>query len=76
MNKELFKKLELSFAAVGLTALQVAEGFTRLSKLTGFSIDFVGNAPHRKRCVLIALAISKASNYEVKGILWNLFLNT
>ena len=73
MKKELFKKLELSFAAVGLTALQVGDGLTVFSKLTS---DFVRNVTHRKRCVLIALAISKASNYEVKGILWNLFLNT
>ena len=73
MNKEIFKKLGLSFAAVGLTALQFTEVLTRFSKSTS---DFVRNVTHRKRCVLIALAISKASNYEAKGILWNLFLNT
>ncbi len=76
MKEELFKKLELSFAGVGLTVLQLGEGLTRLNKSIGFSIDFVRNVTHRKRCVLIALALSKASNHEVKGILWNLFLNT
>ncbi len=80
MKIEMWKKLEMSFAACGVTALEVAEAMkrigTKINEVEEFRMRYEREARHRRRCVLIARALSKAPNREVKRILWKLFLNT
>ena len=76
MKIEMRKKLELSFAAMGVSAQQVAEAMKRLSEATGFNAAFERKAAYKRRCILIAFAMSQTCSPKKKFILWNLYKNT
>ena len=80
MKIEIWKKLGGSFAGLGVSSLECAEAMKRLSKIINkacaFRIKYEREARHRRRCILIAFAMSQTCSPKKRHILWNLFRNT
>jgi hypothetical protein len=79
MKQEVYNKLILSFKAFGISMKEMKEASEVMKKISSafsYNVRLEKKLTHRKRCRVIAFAMSKASNYENKRILWNLFLNT
>ncbi len=73
MKPKLFIELALSFKAFGLSIQDCGKAFSEYER----ELDHLyKNLAHRKRCVLIAFAMSQTCSPKKKFILWNLFRNT
>ncbi len=87
MKKELFDKLSMSFKAMGMVGLTAAKAGVLLRGLfiqlnshpfyfyNQWKEQMIKEHEHRRRCVIIAYALSKTCSPKKKYILWNLFKN-
>lgn len=72
---KMFVELMTSITNFSLSIKQAADATKKLVTLLSIK-ELERKLAHRRRCVLIAFAISQTCSLKKKHILWNLFLNT
>jgi hypothetical protein len=81
MNDERKRQLEMSLRAFGITAKKAGISVRglgaalRLFPTPAFKYELWADLEHRKKCALIAFAMSQTCSRKKKWILWNLFKN-